>query len=67
MHLDVYREQLGLELVGRSRPDFVGQTMAGEWVVIESKGRTGGFDGEALSRAKEQVEGVRSVSRAIRC
>jgi hypothetical protein len=41
LHLDVYRSQLSPVLLhGRSRPDLVGQSVRGDWVVFESKGRT---------------------------
>ncbi len=40
MHLDVYRKELAPVLSGQSRPDLVGQTTGGSWVVIEAKGRT---------------------------
>lgn len=63
MHLDVYRQQLQPVLQpGETRPDLVGQTITGDWVAIESKGRTNGRDGKALKRAKEQVEALVSVS-----
>jgi hypothetical protein len=62
MHLDVYREQLKPILAGKSRPDLLGQTTTGDWIGIESKGRTGGFDSEALDRAKEQSGMLESVS-----
>lgn len=61
MHLDVYRQQLQPVTAGRSRPDLVGQTDAGGWVGIESKGRTNGFDEQALDRAKEQAQMLASV------
>lgn len=63
MHLDVYRQDLQPVLQpGETRPDLVGQTTAGQWVAIESKGRTNGRDARALERAKEQVEALVSVS-----
>lgn len=62
LHLDVYRQQLQPVLAGRSRPDLVGQTAAGNWVAIESKGRTNGFDPQALSRAKQQAQMLASVA-----
>ena len=61
MHLDVYREQLRAALAGKSRPDLVGQTEAGNWIGIESKGRTRGFDSDALDRAKAQAGMLESV------
>jgi hypothetical protein len=62
MHLDVYRHELQPVLQsGETRPDLVGQTIGGQWVAIESKGRTNGRDTRALERAKEQVEALVSV------
>ncbi|MBM2812030.1 MAG: hypothetical protein HW416_2789, partial [Chloroflexi bacterium] len=34
----------------------------GDWVAIESKGRTNGFDSAALQTAKEQVQQLVSIS-----
>ena len=62
MHLDVYRAQLDPALLaGSSRPDLVGQNSSGQWIAIESKGRTNDFDQAALSRAKEQVESLSTI------
>ena len=66
LHLDVYRAQLSVVLgPGRSRPDLVGQDCNGEWVVIESKGRTHGLDAAALEKAKAQSQRVRRISGAV--
>jgi hypothetical protein len=63
LHLDIYRAQLSVILgSGRSKPDLVGQDSNGDWVVIESKGRTHGLDEAALAKAKTQSERVRSIS-----
>src|SRR5207245_4150339 len=43
------------------RPDLVGQTVDGDWIGIESKGRTRGHDPQALARAKEQAGMLESV------
>ena len=61
LHLDVYRQRLQPILAGRSRPDLVGQTANGDWVAIESQGRTNGFDGQALTRAKQQARMLASL------
>jgi hypothetical protein len=55
MHLDVYRQELQPVLSGASRPDLVGRAVTGEWVAVESKGRTNAFDVRALQLAKGQV------------
>jgi hypothetical protein len=56
LHLDVYRAQLNpILLRGRSRPDLVGQSVRGEWVVFESKGRTNGPSDADKLKAKVQA------------
>jgi len=62
LHLDVYRQELQPILGGRSRPDLVGQSVIGDWIAIESKGRTNGFDGQALNSAKGQAQMLASVA-----
>ena len=62
MHLDVYRDILWVSLINQSRPDLVGRNVDGEWVVMESKGRTNGFDSGALEQAKRQAEQVIEIS-----
>lgn len=62
MHLDVYRADLAAALGDdHSRPDLVGRDQSGRWVVVESKGRTNSFDGQALMRAKQQAQKVISI------
>ena len=61
-HIDLYSEQLRPVLLGTSRPDLAGDNQHGEWIVFESKGRSGSFQEAALDRAKEQTRMVRSVS-----
>ena len=52
-------------LPGRSRPDLVGQDDKERWIICEAKGRSGGHDGQALRKAKEQVRQVRSVGGTL--
>lgn len=61
LHLDVYRQELQANILGRTRPDLVGQTTAGEWVVIEAKGRTKAFAPQSLERAKQQAQMLATV------
>jgi hypothetical protein len=62
MHVDIYRQQFGLELVPYGgRPDLFGQDLSGRWIVAESKGRTNGHDSSALDRAKTQAALVTTV------
>ena len=63
MHVDVYRQQLQL-VHGSSRPDLVGRNVAGDWIVVESKGRSRGHDKKALLRAKTQAQQVVSIGGA---
>jgi len=62
-HFDIYRDEFGAILRGRSRPDLIGKNKRNEWVVMESKGRTNGFDAEALIKAKNQASQVIEISR----
>jgi hypothetical protein len=63
MHLDVYREDLQLVIGnGNSRPDLIGKNSNDEWIVMEAKGRTHGFDSAAIQRAKYQAGQVIEVS-----
>ena len=61
MHLDVYRQELQPVLQGLARPDLVGRNVAGDWIVVEAKGRTHGYDKSALVRAKEQAGQLLSI------
>ena len=65
MHLDVYRHDLNVVLQGASRPDLVGETANGAWVVMESKGRTNGFSSRALSDAKTQARQILTIDGQI--
>ncbi len=40
LHLDVFRTALNPVVLGRSRPDLVGEDINGNWNVFESKGRS---------------------------
>jgi hypothetical protein len=63
MHMDVYRADLGATFSsGRARPDLVGKDSQGRWVVVESKGRSNGFDGRALASAREQAQKLTDIS-----
>jgi hypothetical protein len=46
----------------KSQPDLIGQSSAGDWIVVEAKGRTNGFDLVALQKAKQQTLMVRQVN-----
>ncbi len=61
MHLDVYRKELMVALAGKSRPDLVGQNAGGQWIAIEAKGRSNGFEMAVLNRAKGQAAMLHAV------
>jgi len=67
LHLDVFRPQLNPVLSGRSRPDLVGQNRAGQWLVIESKGRASQPSREAKLKAKDQARRLISINGAAPC
>jgi hypothetical protein len=46
----------------KSQPDLIGQSSAGDWIVVEAKGRTNGLDNKALSKAKLQTSMIRTVN-----
>jgi len=62
MHLDVFRPQINAVLTGRSRPDLMGQSSNGEWIVLESKGRVSAPDRNVKTKAKQQATRVVSVN-----
>lgn len=61
LHLDVYFQQLNPTLRLPNRPDFVGLNTTNLWVVIESKGRTGGVPTTLMASAKLQTRSLRNV------
>lgn len=56
LHLDVFRDQLGAVLGGRSRPDLVGQANSGNWHAFECKGRSSEPNEEEKGKAKHQAQ-----------
>lgn len=53
---------ISFKLGTKSRPDLIGQSRAGDWLVVEAKGRTNGFDPIALQKAKQQTRVIRRVN-----
>jgi hypothetical protein len=45
-----------------SRPDLIGMTAAGTWIVVEAKGRSRGLDSAALTKAKGQTRMNSSIN-----
>lgn len=70
MHLDVYSKSNRvtgvhvpvLALPGRIRPDLIGQHPSGDWLVMESKGRTGKVDRDLRLKAKDQTRRILTVN-----
>lgn len=62
VHLEKLRRYRAIRLVGKSRPDLIGATSAGQWVVVEAKGRTNLFSQAAIDKAKDQTRMVRTIS-----
>lgn len=62
LHLDVFRPQLNTQLSGRSRPDLIGQSVGGNWIALECKGRLSPPSLTAKQRAKEQAQRVTSIN-----
>jgi len=63
MHLDVYRSQINVSLLsGRSRPDLIGPSLSGDWVVFESKGRSSKPDREDKNKAKIQASRISQIN-----
>jgi hypothetical protein len=61
LHLDVYKQQLAPDLAFPEKPDFVGMDPWLLWIVVESKGRSGGLPKRLLDVAKRQVQSVRRI------
>ena len=63
MHLDVFRPLLNPVLIGRSRPDLVGEIRGARgWIAIECKGRATAPSEDAKAKAKEQALRLVSVN-----
>lgn len=60
LHLDVFRGTLNPQLLGRSRPDLVGQDVSGNWHAFESKGRAS--IPTSNDKAKAKAQALRLVS-----
>ena len=61
IHLEKIDQSLFM-LKGRSRPDLVGLTRTGDWIVVEAKGRTNGFSHMAQLYANDQTRKLRKIS-----
>ena len=63
IHLRKFQRSHHVSLAGRSRPDLVGQTPSGDWVIIEAKGRTNVYSPRVMQSAKRQALEVRAIGR----
>ena len=61
LHLDVYRDVLNVQLVGRSRPDLIGKNNYGSWHAFECKGRSVAPSPEDKRKAKDQAKRIVNV------
>ncbi|RUV65111.1 MULTISPECIES: hypothetical protein [unclassified Mesorhizobium] len=61
LHLDVFRPQLNPTILGRSRPDLVGENNAGKWYAFESKGRSSVPSSGDKAKAKLQAHRLVSI------
>jgi hypothetical protein len=66
LHLDVFRHHLNPVVLGRSRPDLVGQDADGNWLAFESKGRSSAPSSEDKGKAKSQALRLVSIG-GVKC
>lgn len=62
LHYDLYKDTLNIRKLGNRRPDFIGKNANNEWILAESKGRSGTHDKEAMVSGKNQLSGVYSIN-----
>ena len=71
LHLDVYSRRTNphgrpVTVVpvgtGRRRPDLIGQSKSGDWLVLEAKGRTGHVNDELRLNAKTQTQLISTIN-----
>lgn len=46
----------------KSQPDLIGLNNRGNWIIVEAKGRTNGYNDEAMMAAKNQTRKVRQIN-----
>lgn len=62
LHVAVYGQNYQIATAqGGSRPDLIGLSANNDWFVFEAKGRSNGFEAEALQTAKDQAVQITSV------
>ncbi|MEV4284044.1 hypothetical protein AB0K40_00925 [Nonomuraea bangladeshensis] len=61
MHIDRYATRYGIAFTGKKRPDLFGLHPPGDWVVAESKGRSGSMESDLRQKLIDQKRSVRSI------
>lgn len=64
LHLDVFKKSLGAVVLGRSRPDLVGEDISNKWHAFESKGRSSAPSKLDKQKAKIQAKRLLFVGSA---
>jgi hypothetical protein len=65
IHFEKLRLVLPIVLPGRSRPDLIGMTSNGDWIVVEAKGRTNAYEQAAMDKAKIQAGQITSIGGMV--
>jgi hypothetical protein len=65
LHYDLVKRSLLLSVSSNNKPDFVCQNYRGEWIILESKGRSGGFEKEAIVKAKTQLKSIKKINNSF--
>lgn len=61
MHVMAYYDQLQPVIRSSYVPDLIGYSTSNEWIIIEAKGRSNGYDEWAQKKAREQKRSIASV------
>jgi hypothetical protein len=66
LHYAVYAPNYEIAVAaGNSRPDLIGRTTTGGWIVFEAKGRSNGLDKKALGAAKLQAKQIYTIENSV--
>jgi hypothetical protein len=61
MHIDRYATRYGLVFASKKRPDLLGLRSSGDWIIAESKGRSGSMESDLKQKLIDQKRSVRSI------
>ncbi|GGB20057.1 hypothetical protein GCM10011511_49720 [Puia dinghuensis] len=63
LHFDVYRNQLGTTSASgvRQKPDLLGRSKFGDWIILESKGRANTLPRNLLDKGKAQTRTIQAI------